>query len=123
MVTYLDKDNYYSADLVLKCCKEYFRIEEKDLTVKCREMHIVFYKHIIRYLLYFYTDLSQQQIAEMTGATDHTTTWHSKNKILSWLSINDAATKLVLPPIIDKIKLYAQESTITFSDILAADAA
>jgi chromosomal replication initiation ATPase DnaA len=123
MVTYLDRENYYSADLVLKCCKEYFHIEDKDLIVKCRKMHISFQKHITRYLLYFYSDKSQQWIAEMTGATDHTTTWHSKNVILGFIDIKDAATMLVLPIIINKIQEYGKENTVLFSDILAADAA
>ena len=67
-------------------------------------------KHIARYMLYYYTTLSQKGVIENTGGINHTSTIHSINT-LSDLCATEKATKQLVDNVEAKIALLYKKGT------------
>jgi len=100
-----NKDITYSPYQVFRAWADYFRIDIAAAKVRSREYPLVQYKHVLRYLLYNYTELNEVEISDLTAAENRTTVWHSKNVVKDWLSINDDFTVRAVWGILDSLKV------------------
>jgi chromosomal replication initiator protein len=82
-------------ETILETVSKYTGTPIKKLQSSSRLKEVAEAKHIARYMLYYYTTLSQKGVIENTGGINHTSTIHSINRLSDLCATEKATQQLV----------------------------
>ncbi len=69
---------------IKKIVCDHFEIDERTLSSRSKENENMLHKHFFRFLLKKYSNMILKDIAEASGAEDHSCTINSVKKISDW---------------------------------------